>query len=254
MSVNVVAGHSPKEQQFYGDFLAHDERYARTEEFLRVCNALWHDEAPVSFEGKYYRIVEAALSAKFESPDRRAPVLFIAGGSDQARDLTISQGTCWMRMADRPEAVADASVAVRAAGKQVGLRLCVICRPTREHALQAARDLIGGLEPSRAERGQEAQFVSESDSVSIRTTFDLAAEQWLTPTLWTGAVRTHGAPTMSLVGTPREIADAVLEYGRNGVSHFIFSGWPKLAEMTIFGEEVIPLVRAAVKSLSVKAF
>jgi hypothetical protein len=31
-SLNIVAGHSPDEQRSYGDFLAHDERYARTDE------------------------------------------------------------------------------------------------------------------------------------------------------------------------------------------------------------------------------
>ena len=36
-----IAGSSTQEQHGYGDFLAHDERYARAEEFLRVCNAFW---------------------------------------------------------------------------------------------------------------------------------------------------------------------------------------------------------------------
>ncbi len=35
-SLNIVAGHSPDEQRSYGDFLPHDDRYARTEEFLAV--------------------------------------------------------------------------------------------------------------------------------------------------------------------------------------------------------------------------
>jgi alkanesulfonate monooxygenase len=47
------------------------------------------------------------------------------------------------------------------------------------------------------------------------------------------------------VGTPRDLADAFLEYKRIGVTQFIIAGWPKLDEMMIFGREVLPLVRAA---------
>jgi alkanesulfonate monooxygenase len=41
------------------------------------------------------------------------------------------------------------------------------------------------------------------------------------------------------------VAEALLEYGRAGVSQFILSGWPKLAEMVRFSREVLPRVRAA---------
>jgi alkanesulfonate monooxygenase len=39
------------------------------------------------------------------------------------------------------------------------------------------------------------------------------------------------------------VASAILEYKRAGVTHFIFSGWPKLEAMLRFGREVLPLVR-----------
>ena len=49
VSLNIVAGHSPAEQRSYGDFLSHDERYERTEEFLTICHALWRRVDGVSF-------------------------------------------------------------------------------------------------------------------------------------------------------------------------------------------------------------
>jgi alkanesulfonate monooxygenase len=45
------------------------------------------------------------------------------------------------------------------------------------------------------------------------------------------------------LGTPREVADAFLEYKRIGVTDFIISGWPELDEADTFGREVLPLVR-----------
>jgi alkanesulfonate monooxygenase len=244
VSLNVVAGHSPHEQGYYGDFLDHDERYARTEEFLAVCHALWRGGEPLDFEGRYYRVQGARLNTPFVS-GRAFPEIFIAGGSTQARDLAIRHGTCWMRLADRPEAIAAEAAPVLAAGKQVGLRMSIICRPTRAEAIAAARALVVGLDFREDDHGRESKFVRESDSISIRAVFELAADEWLTPTLWTGAVRSHGAPAMALVGSPDEVAAALLELGRAGVSHFILSGWPKLAEMTYFGEEVLPRIRAA---------
>ncbi|HEY7547022.1 MAG TPA: alkanesulfonate monooxygenase, partial [Blastocatellia bacterium] len=64
-----------------------------------------------------------------------------------------------------------------------------------------------------------------------------------TPTLWTGAVRYYGSPAIALVGTPEEIASAIIEYKKTGITQFIFSGWPKLDEMIYFGKEVLPLIR-----------
>jgi len=48
---------------------------------------------------------------------------------------------------------------------------------------------------------------------------------------------------LALVGTPEEVASGIMEFARVGVSHFIFSGWPKLDEMIRFGQQVRPLVR-----------
>src|SRR5262249_43580514 len=48
-SLNIVAGHSPEEQKYYGDFLPHDARYERTEEFLAVCHAFWKSDSDVNF-------------------------------------------------------------------------------------------------------------------------------------------------------------------------------------------------------------
>ena len=61
--------------------------------------------------------------------------------------------------------------------------------------------------------------------------------------LWTGLVSLCGPVWTTLLGTPREIADLLLEYKRIGVSQFIMSGWPEVDEVTRFGSAVLPLVR-----------
>jgi alkanesulfonate monooxygenase len=245
-SLNVVAGYSPQEQHAYGDFLPHDERYARTEEFLAVCNAFWR-EGRADHSGRHYRIEGGKLLTPFVSSEATAPELLIAGSSAQARELALREGTCWMMFAQPPAAIAALSGPLLAAGKSIGIRAAVVVRSTREEACAEARRIVANAE--RAATGASAstgerKFISSTDSVSMSRTFEAAEEEWLTPTLWTGAVRVFGSSSLVLVGTPEEIAAALFEYRAAGVTQFIFAGWPKLEEMRIFGREVMPIIRA----------
>jgi alkanesulfonate monooxygenase len=244
-SLNIVAGYSSQEQQYYGDFLSHDERYERTDEFLAICHQFWKREAEVNFEGKYYRVEGGKLNTPFQSPDRTFPEILIAGSSPPAQRLALRQGTCWFRLADAPCMIRDDALMIANQGIDVGLRMSVITRPTREEALRAAYALVEDTNG----KSQEREFVQSSDSKSIKATYKLADEEWLNPYLWTGAVRAYGAPSIALVGTPEEVASGIMEYKAIGVSQFIFSGWPKLEEMIRFGRDVVPLVRDKERAL-----
>jgi alkanesulfonate monooxygenase len=243
LSLNIVAGDSPAELRGYGDFLAHDERYARTGEWLAVCHAFWRGERDIDFAGTYYHIDKGNLRTPFVSSQRPHPEIFIAGNSEAARRLALARGTCWMQLGDTPENVRQRAAGVLEHGGEIGLRMSVIARPTREEAVRAARELVKGLASAEAVRDTERRFVEQSDSVSMDSLYRRADEEWLSPTLWAGAVRTHGAPALALVGSPADIAAAILEYKRVGVSQFIFSGWPKAESMEFFGTHVLPLIR-----------
>ncbi len=238
-SLNIVAGYSPQEQRSYGDFLAHDERYERTDEFLSICHAFWNRNGEVNFDGKYYKIENGKLHTPFVSNDRTFPEIFVAGSSTPAQELALRQGTCWMRLADIPERIRPDALRISRQGIDVGLRLTVICRPTKQEARDAALALLADLNTKEKEK----EFVSSTDSSSIKATYALAADEWLTPTFWTGAVRYFGPTSIALVGAPAEIADAFMEYKDAGVSQFILSGFPKLEEMIRFGRDVLPLIR-----------
>lgn len=240
--LNIVAGYSPEEQRGYGDFLSHDERYERTEEFLAACRAFWSGETEVNFNGKHYRIEKGKLKTPFVSPDRSSPEIIIGGGSAQAQKLALREGTCWMQLADAPEKIRAGVSTVLESGVEAGLRLCIVARATHEEAVEATRSLIDGEHHARRLDGQTA-FIQKTDSVSFKAAYQRGDTEWLTPTLWTGAVRFQGPTAISLVGSPAEIADAFMEYKEIGISQFILSGWPKLEEMIYFGQEVLPCIR-----------
>jgi alkanesulfonate monooxygenase len=239
IALNFVAGSSTLEQHGYGDFLVHDERYERTEEFLTVCRSFWRAEGEVDFAGKYYRVERGKLHTPFQSPHAAAPEIYISGHSEQSDRLAYSQGSCWLRVIDTPEKLRPAIDRVRARGIGVCLRLAIVCRSTRDEAAAVAESLL-------PEDRDEDTTALKDDSQMYREGKRLAGgEYWLNRSLWAGRVPYSGPVWTTLLGTPRELADAFMAYKRIGVTEFIISGWPELDEVVRFGEEVIPLVREA---------
>ncbi|MBV9496291.1 MAG: LLM class flavin-dependent oxidoreductase [Acidobacteria bacterium] len=242
--LNVVAGHTPEEQRSYGDFLTHDERYERTDEFLTVCDAFWRRESEVNFEGKYYRIEKGKLIVPFVAPDRTKPELFLGGNSARAEELAVKHADCLWRLPDKPAVLRERTAELIARGIEVGLLVSLIVRPTRREAIAATEQLleeVGG----RPRRTHE-EFAKRSDSVAFTSTFALAEKNdaWLTDYLWSGAVPLLGAPAMAIVGSPEDVTEALFELREAGITQFLFMGWPDMEEMTNFHREVLPRVRA----------
>ncbi len=147
-----------------------------------------------------------------------------------------------MRVIDLPEKLAPLVARTRARGVEVGLRLGIVCRPTRDEAVAAAESLRAGDEAMRNVR----TFLKQSDSQTQKEVLALADDVgWMNSYLWAGLVPSYGPSAITMVGTPAELAAAFMEYQRIGVTQFIISGWPKLEEMITFGREVIPRVREA---------
>ncbi len=242
--INVVAGHTPAEQRGYGDFLDHDDRYRRADEFLTICHGLWQRNGPVNFEGQYYKIENASLNIPFVSGERARPEIYLGGNSSQAEELAIKHADCLWRMPDTPESLRPRIARLRAQGIEAGLLVSVIARRTHEEAVQAAASIIAAL--GDRPRATHQEFKRRSDSVAFTSVLqkaEMANSEWLTPYLWTGAVPYLGAPSIALVGSAEEVADAMMEYQRIGISQFLLMGWPDLKEMAFFSEAVLPIIR-----------
>jgi alkanesulfonate monooxygenase len=229
--------------RYYGDFLGHDERYERTDEFLTVCRAFWRHEGEVNFAGKYYRIEGGKVNTPFVSSEGVGPVIYLGGNSGPAERLAAKHAHCLWIFPDAPERLRARVRALTEQGVEVGLLVSLISRPTPEEAKSATSALLERV--GAAAKEFHNSFASKSDSVGFRSNYSLASRpdsEWLTPNLWTGAIPYLGAPAIALVGSPREIAAALLEYARLGMTQFLFMGWPDLDEMTFFGREIMPLV------------
>ena len=63
--------------------------------------------------------------------------------------------------------------------------------------------------------------------------------------LWTAVAAATGAKgnTTALVGTPEQVAEALLDYYDLGVTTFLIRGFDPLEDAVDYGRELIPLVR-----------
>jgi alkanesulfonate monooxygenase len=247
VALNMVAGSSTDEQHTYGDFLEHDQRYARAEEFLTVCNFFWRGQEEVDFDGKHYQVERGALHTPFQAFGRSRPEIYVSGHSEQAQQLAYSQGTCWLRVVDTPEKLQPIVARFRAKGIEVCLRLGLVCRETRAEAVRAAKALLPDDHAGR----RQAPITSKNDSQMYREAAQNADADWLNDTIWAGLVPFYGPVWTSLVGTPEALALAFLDYKAIGVTQFIISGCPEMHEIATFGREILPLVRNSEASCSI---
>ncbi|MDR5667704.1 LLM class flavin-dependent oxidoreductase, partial [Burkholderia cenocepacia] len=75
------SGGSDSEQQRDGDFLDHDARYARTDEYLGILRRIWTEAQPFDHDGAHYRFKQGFSEVKpFQQP--HVPIYF--GGASEA--------------------------------------------------------------------------------------------------------------------------------------------------------------------------
>ncbi len=111
LSLNVVSSWWADEARQYGvHFEQHDDRYARTSEWLEVVNGAWSQDN-FSFSGKYYRVEKNVLQPKPLSRPR--PVIYAGGESEAAKELIAKKCDAYVMHGDPParvrEKIADLS-------------------------------------------------------------------------------------------------------------------------------------------------
>ncbi|MEQ0920204.1 LLM class flavin-dependent oxidoreductase, partial [Pseudomonas aeruginosa] len=80
LAVHIISGGSDADQRKDGDYLDHDQRYARSDEFIELLKRTWTSTEPFDFHGAHYR-VEHAFSAIRPQQKPHIPVYF--GGSSE---------------------------------------------------------------------------------------------------------------------------------------------------------------------------
>ncbi len=102
LTFNVVSSWWADEARKYGvHFEQHDDRYARTSEWLDVLDGVWKQNN-FSFTGKYYRVDDNILAPKPVSKPR--PRLYAGGESNAAKELIAEKCDAYLMHGDPPNA------------------------------------------------------------------------------------------------------------------------------------------------------
>ncbi len=252
--VHIISGGSDAEQARHGDYLAKDERYDRSEEYVRLLRRAWTETEPWSHEGRYYRFENFA--AGFRPVHGTIPVS-IGGSSEAAYRVGGALGDIfglWGEpLAETREQIDRVAGYARAAGRTDTPRTWVTFRPivaaTDELAWEKAHRTVatvertyqdGGYLPRRVLGGGAPQNVGSQRALAIAERGDVHDRAlWTVPSKVTNAAGASSA----LVGSYETVAAAILDYVELGADLISIRGYDNLNDAIDYGRYVIPLVR-----------
>jgi len=232
LSVNVVSAWWATEARKYGiGFDAHDDRYARSEEWLSIVDRAWR-EPRFSHEGRFYRTEETVVEPKPLRAPR--PTVWAGGESEAGKDFIARTCDGWLTHGDPPEVLApkfDGMAERRSATGgdplQFGVAAFAVVRDTEEEA-QAEVARITDVKQSARGYANYRDWI-ENTQLERR----MSIEDY--------SVSNRGLRT-GLVGTPEQVAGRIRELEAAGAGLVLLQCSPQLEEMERFAEQVMPLV------------
>lgn len=250
LSINIVTGGSPQEQARDGDFLEHDIRYRRTKEYIQLTKR-YFSQANIDHAGEFYKVNGATI---FPRPVQNPhPPFFIAGESEAGKEVISEEAQVYMTWGGPVDELGNKLQDIRqraaAKGRELGYSVSfqVILGDTEEEAWAKAEDILEHM--SSAAIARQKEHFKTMDSVGQQRLAGYlensrANGYRLGPNLWAGLTQVLGGNSITLVGTPDQVADRILEYSALGYTHVLLRGFPHLEVIEQLGRDVLPRVRA----------
>jgi FMNH2-dependent dimethyl sulfone monooxygenase len=235
LSLNVVSSWWKDEARRYGiHFEEHDDRYARTDEWLRIVDGAWK-EPRFSHTGNHYKVEETILEPK---PTRRPrPTIYAGGESPAAKELISRACDAYVMHGDPPERIAPKVADMRSRRDKLGLgpmqygvAAYAIVRDTEAEA-QDELKRITNVQPGSPGYGNYQDWISHT-----------ALEQQVS--LEDYSVSNRGLRA-GLVGTAEQVADRIRELEAVGVDLLLLQYSPQQEQMDRLSKSVMPLVGAS---------
>ncbi|PYS83219.1 MAG: alkanesulfonate monooxygenase [Acidobacteria bacterium] len=229
LSLNVVSAWWSDEARKYGvRFEQHDDRYARTAEWLEVVDRLWKEDH-FDFAGKYYRVEDAVLQPKPLTKPR--PFIYAGGESEAAKETIAAHCDAYVMHGDEPARVGEKIADMETRRERMGL-------PPMKYGVAGYAIVRGTDEEARKEL---KRITDVKQSAAGYGNY----QQWLANTkleqrvsLEDYSVSNRGLRS-GLVGTPDVVAERVAEFEDAGVDLLLLQCSPQLEEMERFAEAVI---------------
>ncbi|ATP19359.1 MULTISPECIES: LLM class flavin-dependent oxidoreductase [Sphingobium] len=249
VAVHIITGGADDEMARDGDTgTVKAQRYQRTDEYLTILRQEWTAAQPFDHRGDFYDIRQAFSAIK---PDN-LPVFF-GGSSAEAIEVAGRHADVYALWGETLEAVQDTVRQVRRAAARHGrnpgfsLSLRPVIADTEEAAWKRAAEIEEQVRANRVAAGLPLTGHRPPNVGSLRL-LEAARANRQDKRLWTGVAALTGAAGNStgLVGTPEQVADAMLDYYDIGIDHFLIRGFDPLGDSILYGRELLPVVRRKV--------
>ena len=230
VSLNVVSSWWAEEARKYGvHFDQHDDRYARTSEWLDIVDRAWRQDH-FSSEGKYYQVKDLVLQPK-PVATRPRPVIYAGGESEAAKNLISQKCDAYVMHGDPPQKIrpkiqdlAERRDRWGLPPMQYGVAAYAIVRDSEEEA-QAELRRITDVKQNAAGYENYQQWLANTQLEQRVSLEDYS-------------VSNRGLRS-GLVGTPEQVAERIAEFEEAGVDLLLLQFSPQLEEMERFSQQVI---------------
>ncbi len=226
-AINVTSGWHEAEFGMYGaELLEHDDRYARSREFIEVLRRAWSGDA-FNFEGRFYNLRGLRLEPRPVSHSLEV----WQGGQSEAAIAMAAQCSDWMFLnGGPPEKIATIIEAVRkraaAAGRRVRFALYAIplCRTTDAEANGQIEKMVASIDPETVARkrartsGARGMWSVSDDPLTVLDSNEGYASR--------------------LIGSPKTVLRKMREFHALGVDCFHLT-----LHDPLFNREVLPALR-----------
>ena len=256
--VHIIAGPNDIELQADGDFLTKEQRYHRGLEYVQIMRRLWSSDVPIDHEGAYYRFNQGFTPIK---PLQKPMIPIFWGGTS---DLSVDHcGRCAEifalsgdSLSNTAEMIAKGRTAAARHGRTLDfmITLIVILGETEDEAWGKADAALTAFFDLKARRAAAADAKGPSNfdvHSHNRNRQLLTAEAGMRQDrcLWMGMTKAaegkFGNQT-TLVGTPKQVTEALMDYYQIGVSRFLIRGYHPRQDVPEFGQSLFPMLRERV--------
>ena len=229
LTLNVVSSWWAEEARKYGvTFEQHDDRYARTREWLDVLDGTWKQDH-FSYSGKYYRVEDNVLEPKPVSQPR--PTLYAGGESPAAKELIAEKCDAYLMHGDPPE--------------RVGEKIKDLRERRAKHNLPPLKYGVAGYAVVRETQREAEDEVRRITDVQQSAAGYANYQEWLAGTqleqrvsLEDYSVSNRGLRS-GLVGTAEQVAERLAEFEKVGVDLVLLQFSPQMEEMDQFAKTII---------------
>jgi alkanesulfonate monooxygenase len=260
---NIITGGGGPQQLWWGDSVAHDDRYARTAEFLDVLRGVWNGGGSFSHRGKFYQVENAGLP---EALSRESfPEIYFSGSSDAALVSAARHADYYLSWLEPSAQLAEKFNRVKERTAQLGrkikcaVRVDIVARATEEEAWREVSRGFENADPAlvagfKGGPGSTGDSVGAARQGGLRPrTLNSYRDLIIEPNVWSGFTLLRGGQTNGIVGNYQQVAEKLDQLVQLGADAFILASTPHLEEAYRVGEEVLPLVRGRTGAASLRA-